>query len=80
MNNSKMIISIQITINLMNNPVMVILVFIMMNNYPMDHQLTKLKFKQEQTTVYIIRILKNSPLNVQEGQKNQQKLKESLNV
>jgi hypothetical protein len=64
----------------MNNPVMVILVFIMMNNYPMDHQLTKLKFKQEQTTVYIIRILKNSPLNVQEGQKNQQKLKESLNV
>jgi len=59
---------------------MVILVFIMMNNYPMDHQLTKLKFMQKQTTVYIIRILKNSPLNVQEGQKNQQKLKESLNV
>jgi len=60
--------------------VMVLMDLIMMNNYPMDHQLTKLKFKQKHTIVYNIRILKNCPVNVPAVQKNQQKLKESLNV
>jgi len=51
-----------------------------MKNIKIDQYLTKLKFKQKHTIVYNIRILKNCPVNVPAVQKNQQKLKESLNV